>query len=151
MTVQPTTAIHHVAYDSEEYKSSLKLRHRYLRAPLGLDFTETEMQLDRQAVHLLAFAGEEILGCVIGQPQGDSVKIRQMVVTEAARSRGIGKRLIKVLEAHFIEVGICHFTMHARQDAVHFYEKLGYRKVGEPFTEIGIPHQRLDKLLIPEG
>jgi predicted GNAT family N-acyltransferase len=151
MTVQPSAAIHHVAYDSEAYKSSLKLRHRYLRAPLGLDFTEAEMQMDRQAVHFLAFAEEEIIGCVIGQPQDNSAKIRQMVVTEAARGCGIGKQLMEALEDYFVQAGVHCFTMHARQDAVRFYEKLGYRKVGEPFTEIGIPHQRLDKVLIPKG
>lgn len=114
---------------------------------LGLDFTETEMELDRLAVHFLAFAGNDIIGCVIGQPQGDSVKIRQMVVTEAVRNRGFGKRLIRALENHFIEAGICRFTMHARGEAMRFYENLGYSKFGEPFTEIGIPHQRLDKEL----
>ena len=30
-------------------------------------------------------------------------------------------------------------SLHARQIAVPFYERLGYTIVGEPFEEVGIP------------
>jgi predicted GNAT family N-acyltransferase len=35
----------------------------------------------------------------------------------------------------FIEV-----ILHARKDVVSFYEKLGYRIVGEEYIEASIPH-----------
>jgi predicted GNAT family N-acyltransferase len=38
-------------------------------------------------------------------------------------------------------------VVHARDVAVGFYERLGYQSVGEPFVEIGLPHQTMEKEL----
>ena len=38
-------------------------------------------------------------------------------------------------------------TLHARETAVAFYLRLGYRVVGEPFVEVTIPHRTMEKLL----
>jgi predicted GNAT family N-acyltransferase len=38
-------------------------------------------------------------------------------------------------------------TLHARDTAVPFYLNLGYACVGEPFTEVGIGHQEMEKAL----
>ena len=37
--------------------------------------------------------------------------------------------------------------MHARETAVGFYEKLGYKVVGDKFTEVTIPHYVMEKKL----
>ena len=39
--------------------------------------------------------------------------------------------------------------MHARMTAVGFYAKLGYTRVGDGFTEVGIPHVKMEKRLQP--
>jgi predicted GNAT family N-acyltransferase len=44
-------------------------------------------------------------------------------------------------------MGITHLLMHARLSAVGFYQKLGYEKVGGSFTEVGIPHVRMEKYI----
>jgi predicted GNAT family N-acyltransferase len=41
--------------------------------------------------------------------------------------------------------GYKKITMHARQNAVGFYEKMGYRRVGDAFIEITIPHYVMEK------
>jgi predicted GNAT family N-acyltransferase len=38
-------------------------------------------------------------------------------------------------------------TMHARESTVPFYERLGYRKLGERFIEVTIPHFIMEKAL----
>ncbi|MBK6878814.1 MAG: GNAT family N-acetyltransferase [Ignavibacteria bacterium] len=45
------------------------------------------------------------------------------------------------------EKGFERIVMHARDSAVPFYEKLGYSKVGDMFTEVTIPHFKLFKNL----
>ncbi|MEJ7682070.1 MAG: GNAT family N-acetyltransferase [Segetibacter sp.] len=37
--------------------------------------------------------------------------------------------------------------MHARKSAVGFYEKLGYKIVGDEFLELNIPHYIMEKQL----
>ena len=38
-------------------------------------------------------------------------------------------------------------TMHARETAVPFYERLGYATVGARFEEVTIPHFKMEKRL----
>jgi predicted GNAT family N-acyltransferase len=38
--------------------------------------------------------------------------------------------------------------LNARGTAIGFYAKLGYTGVGEEFTEVGIPHLRMDKAIL---
>jgi predicted GNAT family N-acyltransferase len=37
--------------------------------------------------------------------------------------------------------------MHARKNAVGFYEKMGYRVKGPEFLEVSIPHYEMEKEL----
>jgi predicted GNAT family N-acyltransferase len=37
--------------------------------------------------------------------------------------------------------------MHARKTAVGFYEKLGYKRIGNEFLEVTIPHYAMEKAL----
>jgi predicted GNAT family N-acyltransferase len=54
---------------------------------------------------------------------------------------------VEASERVAIERGALRMTLHARQTAVPFYERLGYRVVGEPFIEVGIPHRAMEKSL----
>ncbi|RAQ30601.1 hypothetical protein DPQ25_03690 [Hydrogeniiclostridium mannosilyticum] len=39
--------------------------------------------------------------------------------------------------------------LNARRTAEGFYLRLGYRRTGEEFLELGIPHIRMEKRLLP--
>ena len=43
--------------------------------------------------------------------------------------------------------GYKRISMHARKNALGFYEKMGYRRIGEEFEEITIPHYVMAKEL----
>ena len=43
--------------------------------------------------------------------------------------------------------GVREITIHARVEAVSFYEALGYGVTGESFIEIGIAHRTMTKHL----
>lgn len=147
----PAVRLKIVAYGSPDYTAAVHLRRRWLREPLGLEFTPAELEQDITATHVLACKDRRVVGCVLGQPLEAAVKIRQMVVTEDCRRTGVGRQLMQAVEAHFFQMGIRHFLLHARAETIGFYESLGYGKVGEMFTEVGLPHQRLDKSLPPDA
>ena len=44
--------------------------------------------------------------------------------------------------------GYKKLMMHARDTAIGFYEKQGYRTRGEQFTEVSIPHHVMEKVLV---
>ena len=53
----------------------------------------------------------------------------------------------------FVRVGVVggggykKITMHARKNALGFYEKMGYKTIGKEFHEITIPHYVMEKEL----
>ena len=65
----------------------------------------------------------------------------------AAQRGGLGTQLVRALEAELRERGFTHVHMHARADAVGFYERLGYAVYDEPFIEVGIVHRHMQRTL----
>lgn len=132
---------------SAEYAAALALREVVLRAPLGIGFSEADRENDRWARHFGAFAEGRLVGCVLGIPEPDGVRIRQLVVAEGLRRQGIGAGLMAALEEFFATEGVSLFWSNARLEAIPFYRRLGYVPLGEPFAELGIPHQRMERHL----
>lgn len=70
-------------------------------------------------------------------------KIERVAVSRAFRGRGIGRALMRraIGDAH--DAGLRRIVIHAQCHAVPFYRDLGFRAVGAPFEEAGIPHLRM--------
>jgi predicted GNAT family N-acyltransferase len=43
------------------------------------------------------------------------------------------------------KMGYSKMILHARKVVVLFYQKQGYRTLGEEFLEVGIPHFKMEK------
>lgn len=67
-------------------------------------------------------------------------KIQRMAVIDDARGRGVGAQLLAFLEGEARQRGAVRFTLSAQVGARGFYERVGYRAVGEVYDEAGIPH-----------
>ena len=73
-----------------------------------------------------------------------------MAVLNAYQGKGIGRALVMALENRILnEKSIVEkeITLHARDNATKFYEKLGYKCFLEPFEEVGIRHRHMKKNL----
>jgi predicted GNAT family N-acyltransferase len=46
-----------------------------------------------------------------------------------------------------LDKGYTKIMMHARDSALGFYEKMGYKIVGNMFNEVGLPHYFMEKEL----
>jgi len=44
--------------------------------------------------------------------------------------------------------GYKKIMMHARDTAIGFYEKLGYKITSDEFIEVNVPHHVMEKILI---
>lgn len=101
--------------------------------------------LDLHCVHALAWneAGETI-GTARMQANGT---IGRMAVLKAWRGRGAGRALLKVLLDVAYRQGLNHVTLSAQTHAIGFYERAGFRAVGDVFLDAGIPHQKMEKAL----
>ena len=137
-----------VDYGSDEYKQMLKLRDDILRKPLGLHFSQDELEKEKEHMHMAAYEDEQMLGCCMLVKEGtDTVRLRQMAVVNDVQGKGIGRALMQFAENLARDRGFKRITMHARKNAIGFYERMGYKKKGEEFMEITIPHVVMEKEL----
>lgn len=137
-----------IDHGTPEYQQMVKLRDDILRKPLGLKFTPEELQKEKDNLMMVAFEDDQMLGCcMLVEEEPQTVRLRQMAVINDLQGKGIGKALMTFAENLARDRGYKMITMHARQNAVGFYEKMGYRKVGEAFEELTIPHYIMEKKL----
>ena len=81
------------------------------------------------------------------EEQPDIVRLRQMAVLNDLQGKGIGRALMNFAENIARDRGYKIIRMHARNNAVGFYEKVGYKIKGDEFIEITIPHYVMEKEL----
>lgn len=126
----------------------IDLRYQILRKPLGLSFTQQEMEEEKNNIHIGCFDDERLEGCCMLVPLDNSmIQLRQMAVLSGLQGKGIGKVLMQFAENISRDQGYKKIIMHARKTAVGFYEKSGYTKTGDEFLEVTIPHFVMEKSL----
>ncbi|HET9431641.1 MAG TPA: GNAT family N-acetyltransferase, partial [Chitinophagaceae bacterium] len=130
-----------IDHGSKEYYQMVKLRDDMLRKPLGLGFTQEELESEKDSMLIAAFEDDDILGCcMLVEEKEDSLRLRQMAVLHDLQGKGIGRALMNFAENLARDRGYKKLCMHARKNAVGFYEKMGYKVLGDEFIEITIPH-----------
>jgi len=137
-----------IVHDSTDYDASFVLRARVLREPLGLHPGPEERPAEAALVHLGAFEGNVLVGCLMLQDLGEGrVKMRQVAIDFHRQRDGLGTRLVRYSEEVARRAGHREMALHARLKAVPFYERLGYATRGEPFVEVTLPHIAMGRSL----
>lgn len=135
-----------IGHLSPAYALAVALRRDILRKPLGLEFTEAQLASESGSFHLTAWEDEALLGTLLLTPLGDgAIQMRQVAVDGRKQRSGVGRALVAEAEAEAARRGFARMMLHARDTAIPFYEKLGYQRVGDEFTEVGIRHQEMEK------
>lgn len=138
-----------IDHNSPEYRQMVELRRQILRKPLGLDFTQEELEREKDNILVASFEEDEMLGCcMLVQVEPGTMQLRQMAVKPGLQGKGIGRVLMQFAENIACDRGYKKLTMHARKSAAGFYEKQGYKVVGDEFTEVTIPHYVMEKSLV---
>ena len=135
-------------HGSKEYQLMVNLRFEIMRKPLGLTFSPEELAKEKDDILIGAFDEDEIMGCcILSDTKDGCVRLRQMAVQKNMQGKGIGESIIRFAENLARDKGFKALTMHARDTAIGFYEKYGYKVKGEQFIEINIPHHIMEKKL----
>jgi len=138
-----------ISTNDHEYALEKELRDRVLRMPLGLHLSEQDVADEDRQFHLVAVNGQDqVIGCVLVAFSGTVAKVRQLAIEGAYRGRGVGAELMKRAEQAIRARNIGTVTLHGRVTARGFFEKLGYTAASEVFTEVTIPHIKMQKDLI---
>lgn len=100
-----------------------------------------------QTTHFGYYDNKKIVGVVSVFKNKNSIfkstkqyQIRGMAILEEFQGNGFGKLLVKHCEDYLIARSANIVWFNARENAVLFYEKLDYNKIGFPFniTNVGI-------------
>lgn len=137
-----------IDYGTFEHQQMVNLRNDLLRRPLGLSLLKDEIEKENDNLLIGAFDDDQILGCCMLVPQDiQTIRLRQMAVVDDLQGKGIGRALMRFAENLARDQGFKNISMHARKNAVGFYEKMGYKSKGNEFIEVTIPHVIMEKKL----
>ena len=137
-----------IDHNSKEYNQMVELRKQILRKPLGLDFSNEDLEKEKDDLLIAAYEDDQMLGCcILTQVNPTTVRLRQMAVKAGLQGKGIGRVMMQFAENIARDRGYKKLCMHARKTAAGFYERLGYTVAGEEFTEVTIPHYNMEKIL----
>lgn len=141
--------IRQIQYGSEAYMDFVLLRYKMLRAPLGLEFKESDLKPEKKEVLLAGYVKEKIICTLIMRiVDADTIKLRQMCVDTDYQNGGYGSAMLKKAEEICKQYEYSNIELNARANAVNFYAKHAYRIVGDSFEEVGIPHFKMTKRLM---
>ncbi len=137
-----------IDHGTKEYKQMVDLRYNILRKPLGLTFTDEDIAKEKDDILICCFEDDKMEGCcLLTKEAPKTVRLRQMAVISGLQGKGIGRVLMSFAENIARDRGFNKITMHARKNAVGFYEKQGYKITGDEFLEVTIPHYVMEKEL----
>ena len=135
-----------IEHGSTDYLKMVALRTEILRKPLGLVYTQSQLDAEISDILIGAFENEEIIGCCILTPkENNQLQLRQMAVASTVQGKGIGAKILSFAEEICKEKKCFSIMLHARETAVDFYKKAGYQVFGDMFYEVSIPHFNMEK------
>lgn len=100
--------------------------------------------LDADCCHFLLYAHDVPCATARMRSVDSRLKIERMAVLPEYRGQGLGKNLLLYIlaycQAHFAGNAIC---LDAQCHAIQFYEKLGFKVVGDVFMDAGMAHVKM--------
>ena len=137
-----------IDHGSNEYLQMVNLRDMVLRRPLGLTYSHDELMSEKEDILIVSIDEGQMLGCcILTQQDNETVRLRQMAVANKLHGKGVGASIISFAENIARDKGYNYISMHARNTAVGFYEKFGYKVKGQEFLEVNLPHHIMEKPL----
>lgn len=131
-----------------EFEAYYELRWRVLRKPWGEARGTEYDEHDEKAIHIAAFNdSKNLVG--VGRLQLVEKKlgqVRYMAVEPDFRKQGVGQLILLQLEKQAREQGMTAIVLDAREHAVGFYIRNGYKITGSSYLLFGeIPHSKMEK------
>ena len=116
----------------KEFEEYYNLRYKILRKPWNKPKGSEKDGLEGKSFHIIALSGEKIVGAGrLHFNSREEVQVRYMAVDEDYQGEGIGGKILNELEREARRKGAGYVVLNARENAVNFYKKHGYRIIEE--------------------
>jgi len=139
---------------AEEFEQYYQLRWQVLRQPWGQALGSERDNLEQESFHRMVIDKNNKVLAVgrLEKTSQYSGQIRFMAVSQSAQGQGLGRQIIEALEQQAKILGITDLTLNARENALSFYQKLGY--ISKGFSHLlfdEIKHFTMSKELSLDG
>lgn len=129
----------------DEYQAALRLRRLVFVQEQGGPLEDEPDAYDASARHFVMLQEDEIIGAArIYHPEAGLTKIGRVCLLPEHRGQGLGLLLMRELLRYAASPEAPKVVLDAQCYAIPFYERLGFRTVGEEFLDAGIPHRRME-------
>ena len=118
----------------QEMAAVLELRHAVFCEEQGVPEREELDGRDREGMHLVAVAGEQVLATCRLLFVGPTVQFSRLAVRADSRRQGIASALLALADEEARAMGAKRLVLHAQTYALKLYENAGYRLRGGPFA-----------------
>jgi len=132
-------------FGTPDFLEGIALRDLVLRKPLGLSINNDPLATEYDQIHIGLYEEEAgIVGtCTLHRQDDNSLKMRQVAIHPAHQGKGYGRAMVSYCERYAQAQSAPKLYCHAREVAMPFYKKCSWAVEGEVFTEVGIPHYKM--------
>ena len=115
-----------------EFENYYFFRWKILRKPLGLNIKSVKDNLEDLSIHLMITnQSKEIIAVgrmhFLDNSNKDVAQVRYMAVDDNFQRIGLGKKMLKKFEIMARNKRVKKIILHARESAIEFYKKNGYK------------------------
>ena len=118
-----------------------------MRKPWGQPEGSEKDDLEDESFHIMALEGGEVVAVGRGHfNNAENWQIRYMAVSEKCRNKGVGTTILSKLEQEAGKQGAKKIMLNARENAIKFYKKHGFKVIEQAHTLFGcIKHFKMIK------
>lgn len=134
----------------KDFEQYYLLRYKELRRPWDQPEGSEHAPDDETAIHalLLDDDGKAAGVCRLSFASPEEGQLRFMAIRKDLQNKGLGKLLVDYLEEKARKLGAMFMTLQARERAVPFYERMGYKVEAKTHLLFGeIQHYKMVKNL----
>lgn len=140
MIVKETTST-----NSPIYEDALSIRREVFVTEQNVPF-EREVEGEEGKHYFVGYVGMTAAVCARAFPEAPGVwHVQRVACRKEYRGKHLSSELMHFIEEKAAGLGIRTLTLGAQDQAAPFYEKLGFKTIGEGFLDAGIPHHRMDR------
>jgi GNAT superfamily N-acetyltransferase len=136
--------------NEQEWNAYYDLRYRILRQPLGQAIGSERNEGDTTGIHFALYE-ERVVKAIarLDLQEKQVAQVRFVAVETDVQGKGFGKKIMLATEKEALNKGCKLLILHARENALPFYEGLGYKLIEKSYLLFDqIQHFYMEKELI---
>ena len=133
-----------------EWDAYYDMRYRVLREPLNQARGSERNDGDATEIHFALYEDNNLVAIArLDQQDDTTTQVRFVAVETSEQGKGYGRLIMEATEHHATEKGNTKMILHARDYAVDFYLRLGYKLIQPSHKLFGVlQHFLMEKSLM---